>query len=409
MKQIYTVTLPDIGEGVVEGEVIEWLKQVGESAKQDEPVVIVMTDKATVELPAPHPGKIVKHYYEAGQIAIKDEPLYDIELTAELENSIKTPTEKKPPKEEKRTERQVASEAKGAKDLSEGVKVLPSTRKRAQELGIDLNKIRGTGKDGRITDEDLSATLKLPSNPLSSSFTPTIQEGDRTIPHKGIRGLMAKKMAESKRHIPHFSFFEQAEAERLIKLRESFKKEGLKQGVEVTFMPFLIKALSLTIEKFPMMNSTYDEQNQSLILHQKHHIGFAMSTDQGLIVPVLKDVQDVPLVDLIRMYAELKLKAVQNQLQSTDLKGGTITLSNYGVVSKGGGLWATPVINFPEVAILAVARIQKQPIVKNDEVVARQLLNLSWSFDHRVIDGDTAAQCSHAFVQIIENPAVLLA
>lgn len=407
MGQTFTVTLPDIGEGVVEGEVIEWLKNVGDELKQDEPVVIVMTDKATVELPAPYPGKLSKQYYQAGQTAIKDKPLYEIELSREGETVAEIPkASENVPKEEKRIEKTPKEPRKNSGSEAVGVQALPSVRKMATDLGLDLSQIQGTGKNGRITEADLAQKVK---QPCTTPVVPVLREGDRIIPHKGIKGLMAKKMAESKRHIPHFAFFEQAEAERLIKMREHFKKEGVKEGIEVTYMPFLIKALSLTILEFPEINSTYDEANQALILHQSHNIGIAMSTDQGLIVPVLKNVQDISLIDLIKLYAELKLKAMSNQLQSSDMKEGTVTLSNYGVVSKGGGLWATPVINFPEVAILAVARIQKQPIVKNDEVVARNLLNLSWSFDHRVIDGDRAAHCSHFFAQLIENPARLLA
>ena len=393
MDNIYTVTFPDIGEGVVEGEIIEWLKQEGENVNQDEPVVVVMTDKTTVELPAPHPGKIVKHYYDVGQVAIKDKPLYEIELSVKIEKT-KANDEKVVSKDH------TVKQTRIPKDCGIGIKALPSTRKKAQELQIDLTHVQGTGKGGRITDEDLILH--------KSSAVPFMEEGDQVIPHKGIKGLMAKKMAESKRHIPHFSFFEQVDAERLIKLRETFKLEGEKLNLEVTYMPFLIKALSLTIKKFPEINSSYDEPNQQLILHHRHNIGFAVSTEYGLIVPVLKDVQNLSLNDLIAKYCELKIQALHNKLQTDDLKGATITLSNFGVVSKGGGLWATPVINFPEVAILAAARIQKQPVIKNDTVVVKSILNLSWSFDHRVIDGETAAYCSHYFAQVIENPAVLL-
>ncbi|CDZ80978.1 Dihydrolipoyllysine-residue acetyltransferase component of pyruvate dehydrogenase complex [Candidatus Rubidus massiliensis] len=393
MDNIYTVTFPDIGEGVVEGEIIEWLKQEGENVNQDEPVVVVMTDKTTVELPAPHPGKIVKHYYDVGQVAIKDKPLYEIELSVKIEKT-KANDEKVVSKDH------TVKQTRIPKDCGIGIKALPSTRKKAQELQIDLTHVQGTGKGGRITDEDLILH--------KSSAVPFMEEGDQVIPHKGIKGLMAKKMAESKRHIPHFSFFEQVDAERLMKLRETFKLEGEKLNLEVTYMPFLIKALSLTIKKFPEINSSYDEPNQQLILHHRHNIGFAVSTEYGLIVPVLKDVQNLSLNDLIAKYCELKIQALHNKLQTDDLKGATITLSNFGVVSKGGGLWATPVINFPEVAILAAARIQKQPVIKNDTVVVKSILNLSWSFDHRVIDGEMAAYCSHYFAQVIENPAVLL-
>ena len=408
MGKIHTVVLPDIGEGVVEGEVIEWLKKEGDSLSQDEPVVIVMTDKATVELPAPYPGKLAKQYFQAGETAIKDKPLYDIELELDHESLSSKKTEEKEKKvEEKPPKHPVKSTEKIFLEESEGVKALPSVRKLAADLRIDLSLVSPSGKDGRITEEDLSQFIQKRTLVKDPKIALEMPE-DQILPHKGIKGLMAKKMSESKKNVPHFSFFEQLNAERLIKLRENFKNEGLRQSIEVTFMPFLMRALSLTILKFPEINSSYDEEKQQLFLHKTQNIGFATSSPQGLIVPVLKSVQNLPLVELIKQYAELKQKAVENKLQSNDLKGGTITLSNFGVVPKGGGLWATPIINYPEVAILAVARIQKQPLVKNDEIVIKPLLNLSWSFDHRVIDGDTAAHCSNYFAQLLENPASLL-
>lgn len=422
MSNIFTVTMPDIGEGVMEGEVISWLKKINDSIQQDEPVVIIMTDKATVELPSPYPGRLAKQYYEVGQIAIKDKPLYDIELHTKIEAEaphIQEPARPVPSKELKAAKKEKKLSKPELPSTSTKALASPPTRKLARELSIDINQVPGTGKEGRVTKEDLVkfhagiSQMAAPPKPQKGeprvfSVTPPLRlPGDHERPLIGIPGLMARKMAESKENIPHFSFFEQLDATRLVKLRESFKSEAAKEGISVTYMPFIIRALSLTINQYPIMNSCVDLEKNSIIMHQQQNVGIAITTEQGLIVPVLKNVQALSMPDLIRAYEDLKKKALANKLLSSDMKEGTITVSNFGVLG-GGGLWATPIINYPEVAILGIARIHKQPVIRNGEVVVRDVLNLSWSFDHRIIDGDLAATISHHFSTLLQNPAPLL-
>lgn len=359
MSEIFTVNLPDIGEGVVEGEVIQWLKKIGESIHQDEPVVIVMTDKATVELPAPKPGKLAKQYFQPGEKATLHQPLYDIELSTEVKKVLAT----------------------------------PAMRRMAREKGVDISQISGTGKEGRVTSQDLEAP-KVPHNGDEEALI-------------GIRKLMAEKMADAKRTIPHFSYFEEVEVSRLVQMRSNFKKKAEASGIQVTYIPFFIHALSLTIKKFPILNSTVDMSAKKILYHPSHNIGIAMSTDLGLIVPVVKDAQKLNLEETIRAYEEIKTHAATNKLQPKDMKEATITISNFGAFGNGG-LWATPIINTPEVAILAVNKIQKRPHVKGDQLQISDLLNLSWSFDHRVIDGNLASQISHHFASLMHNPALLL-
>lgn len=398
MGDIFTVTLPDIGEGVVEGEVIEWLKQVNDPLKQDEPVVVVMTDKATVELPAPVPGVLAKQYYTPGQVAIKGKPLYDIATDAAVQ-AVK--------KEEQAVQQVATAIPPTASYTRDAGKVLaaPPTRLMARELGIDISAVPGTGKNGIVTKEDLSRYHQ--GNVAAPITPPTSLPGDDITPLIGIRSLMAKRMAESKAMIPHFSYFEQADASRLVQLRQNIKAEASEEGIHVTYMPLLIRALSLTLSQYPIVNSSLEPKENSLIIHKQHNIGIAITTPLGLIVPVLKNVQDKSLQQIIKEFEELKSRATANKLLPSDMKEGTITISNFGVLG-GGGLWATPVINYPEVAILAVAKIHKEPVIKNDAVVVRDVLNLSWSFDHRVIDGDQAATFSHHFSNLIANPAPLL-
>jgi len=402
MEQIFTVTLPDIGEGVVEGEVIEWLKKIGEELKQDEPVVIVMTDKATVELPAPYPGKLAKMYIEPGQMATKGKALYDIEVAENVSThknltQTKTALSKNPPL--KKTPKEFPCEAKN-------VLAVPAIRKMARELGIDLNEVSSSGTHGQVTHEDIKLYLSQKSS--SKSLPPTLAlEDDKIEPLIGIRQAMAQKMTISKQMIPHFSYFEQVEATRLIKLRSKIKLEAARENIQVTFMPFFIKALSLTLKQFPLFNSSLDLSANSIRIHQSHNIGIAMSTKLGLIVAVLKNVNQMSLTEIIRAYEALKERAAHHKLTPNDMKDSTITISNFGVLG-GGGLWATPIINYPEVGILALSKIQKHPIAKNGVVEIRDFLNLSWSFDHRVIDGDMAATFSNYYATLIQNPAPLL-
>jgi len=404
MGKHFVVTFPDIGEGVHEGEIIEWLKKEGDLLSQDEPVVVVMTDKATVELPAPHPGKLMKQHYQPGQVAVKDTPLYEIELSeghdditsptvAQESNVNVAPVSKKPS----------ASSIKPIQnDRPKGGSALaiPQVRRLASDLGIDIDQVQGSGKDGRVTLTDLHAQGKVPL----STVLP--MPDDEVVQVIGIKKMMAKKMAESKSNIPHFSYFETADATRLIQLRQHVKHEAKEEGLHLTYMPFIIRALSFCIKAYPLLNSSYDAETCQLHLHKQHNVGIAMSTPLGLIVPVLKGVETMSMSQVAHAYEELIDRARTSKLLASDMKDATITVSNYGTA--GHGRWATPIINFPEAAILAVAKIHQQPIVRDGQIVVSNGMNLSWSFDHRVIDGDLAVHISDSFCKLLQNPAQLL-
>ncbi|MFT5317685.1 MAG: pyruvate dehydrogenase E2 component (dihydrolipoamide acetyltransferase) [Chlamydiales bacterium] len=420
MSKIFTVTLPDIGEGVVEGEIIEWLKNEGDPLSQDEAVVVVMTDKATVELPAPYPGKLSRQYYQVGEISIKDQPLYDIQLSDHVAKMLtvaqkvspngngsatanKTAAAKKPvppPKNTPKAKLPPVARPDGQKALA-----APTTRKLARDLGVDINSVPASGRGGLVSSEDIRKFVAGSGGPTHPTTPTPYFDGDEVKPLQGIRALVAQKMTESKTIIPHFSFFDSANARYLIQLRNNLKGEAQKRGLKLTFLPFFIRALSLCLKEFPQFNASVDLQKNALVIHKPHNIGIAMKTNYGLIVPVLKDVQNKSLEKIITGYNELREKAWTNKLKPEDMKDSTITISNFGTE---GGLWATPVINYPEVAILATAKIQKQPVVRKDEVVIRDILNCSWSFDHRIIDGDMAASFSKAFIKLIENPIRIL-
>lgn len=426
MSDVFTVVLPDIGEGVVEGEVIEWIKKEGDSVGQDEPVVVVMTDKATVELPAPYPGSISKHYYQPGQIAIKDEPLYDISV----QEGVLVPAQKKDTVS--RSEEKKASESPQKSHLSDhsllprhpaalqaragGVLASPKVRKLARDMGIDLSEVRGTGKAGVVTLEDLRAfasegqkkiaTSGKPAQPFFTSSTPILDlEGDSRELLMGMRNAVAERMVESKYLVPHFSFFDRVDATRLVKMRAKSKEEASRHGIRLTYMPFFVRALSLALKEFPQINGSIDVGTKEIVTHKVQNIGIAVKTPQGVMAPPVKSVEEMGFHDVIRAYDVLMQKAKENTLTSADMKGGTITISNFGTE---GGLWATPVINYPQVCILGIARIQPTPVVYRGELCAREMLNLSWSFDHRLVDGDLAAAFSRCFCRYVENPSMLL-
>jgi len=388
--------MPDIGEGVVEGEVIEWLKKIGDSIKQDEPVVVVMTDKATVELSAPQNGKLARQYYQPGQIAIRDKPLYDIETggSAPAPAEVAPIAAPQPPKHEEKKHEENKSPAASAL-------ATPPVRKLARDLKINIDSVQGTGKDGRVLVEDLHKSTSAPTQ--SAVFH---LPDDEVVSLIGIPHLMAKRMKQSKQVVPHFSYFEQVEVTRLIQLRQAVKKESAKENISLTYMPFFIRALSLALKQFPTVNGSLDPAGNQLTIHKQHNIGLAMSTPQGLIVAVLKAVQEMSLKEIIQGYESLKVKAQSGKLQPSDMKESTITISNFGAL--GNGVFATPIINYPESAILALAKIQKQPVVKDAHIEIRDILNVSWSFDHRFIDGDLATSFSRFYCSLLLNPASLL-
>lgn len=409
MGKTFIVNFPEIGEGVMEGEIIEWRKKEGDVLMQDEPVVVVMTDKATVELPSPYPGVLKKCYKEVGGIAIKDQPLYEIELEGN-EDLRSTQTQKQDSAASAKLPKVAAKEISkktlipGTSKETKQVLATPKVRGLAKQLGISLTEIHGTRDNGRITAKD----LPLQTKQAVSEPTAICQlSGDEEQPLIGIKALMAKKMTESKTKIPHFSYFEEADATRLIQLKDNSKQKASAEGIHITYTPFILRALSICIKKYPILNSSFDAEHSKIILHHRQNIGIAMSTPLGLIVPVLKEVENLGIEALIRNYEELIQRARRNKLLPSDMKEGTLTISNFGSIGNHG-LWATPIINYPEAAILAIGRIHQQPIAKNGLVTVGDRINFSWSFDHRLIDGDMASQISRSFCSLIENPAMLL-
>ena len=404
--------LPDIGEGVVECEVVKWLVTQGQEIIEDQPVVEVMTDKALVEIPAKYSGMVTTLYYAEGDIAKVHSPLFAMQITDEnlvpqqdtssvkgvettetnVSNTVTTVTSKltHTDTEKKNTGKALAS---------------PAVRRLARELEIDLSQIAGSGDKGRVLKDDLSVS----ASPTLESvvITPKITGGKRVEPIRGIQGAMAKHMMHSVFTVPHFSVSEEIEMDKLIDARSQLKALFENEGVKLSFMPFFIKAMSLALEQFPIINSQINSDCSEVTYFDDHNIGLAVDSMIGLVVPNIKGVQNLSLLEVAKKSNELVDLARQGRLSSADLKGGTISISNIGVL---GGTVATPVINAPESAIVALGKIQRLPrFDENDAVKAVNIMHVSWSGDHRIIDGATMVRFNNLWKSYLENPITMLA
>jgi len=404
--------LPDIGEGVVECEVVKWLVTQGQEIIEDQPVVEVMTDKALVEIPAKYSGMVTTLYYAEGDIAKVHSPLFAMQITDEnlvpqqdtssvkgvettetnVSNTVTTVTSKltHTDTEKKNTGKALAS---------------PAVRRLARELEIDLSQIAGSGDKGRVLKDDLSFS----ASPTLGSvvITPKITGGKRVEPIRGIQAAMAKHMMHSVFTVPHFSVSEEIEMDKLIDARSQLKALIENEGVKLSFMPFFIKAMSLALEQFPIINSQINSDCSEVTYFDDHNIGLAVDSMIGLVVPNIKGVQNLSLLEVAKKSNELVDLARQGRLSSADLKGGTISIYNIGVL---GGTVATPVINAPESAIVALGKIQRLPrFDENDAVKAVNIMHVSWSGDHRIIDGATMVRFNNLWKSYLENPITMLA
>ncbi|MEO2265844.1 dihydrolipoyllysine-residue acetyltransferase [Pseudoalteromonas sp. YIC-656] len=411
--------LPDIGEGIVECEIVEWLVTEGDDIKEDQPVCDVMTDKALVQIPAKYDGKVMKLYYQKGDIAKVHSPLFQMEIagsgvgatagaTASASSDNATESQSTAP----------ATTANANKPSSEPVaqgKALasPAVRRRARELDIDISTVPGSGKNGRVFKEDIekfvsskdSAQSAAPANTSVAQPAP-VSGGTRVEPIKGMKAAMAKQMVASVSTIPHFTYSDEIDLTDLIALRGSMKEQYKQQGVKLTMMPFFIKALSLAIKEFPVLNSQVNEDCTELTYFDDHNIGMAVDSKLGLLVPNVKQVQNKSIVEVANEVSRLTDSAREGRVSPADLKSGTISISNIGAI---GGTTATPIINKPEVAIVALGKVQQLPRFNaKGEVEARAIMQVSWSGDHRVIDGGTIARFNNLWKDYLEQPTKML-
>ncbi|KRS19958.1 dihydrolipoamide acetyltransferase [Alishewanella sp. WH16-1] len=409
--------LPDIGEGIVECEIVDWLVAEGDTIAEDQPVCDVMTDKALVQIPAKYAGVVSKLYYAKGDIAKVHAPLFAIRRQGDVTAAAPVASGSDhdlTPKVTATAARPAASDsaaAKGSKALAS-----PAVRRLARELGVDLQRVPGSGDKGRVYKEDVRAfaqgtpvaAVSTPAaKPVAATSTAVVSSAENRVePIRGIKAAMARQMAESVSSIPHFTYCEEIDLTDLIALRLQLKDQYAKQGVKLTMMPFFMKALSLAINEFPVMNSQPNADCTELTYFSAHNIGVAVDSKIGLLVPNVKGCEQKSILEIAAELTRLTDAAREGRVSPADLKGGTITISNIGAI---GGTVATPIINKPEVAIVALGRVQALPrFAANGQVVARQLMQVSWSGDHRIIDGGTIARFTNLWKQYLEQPSSML-
>lgn len=422
------IKLPEIGEGVTEGEMVKWLVKPGDALKMDQPLAEVMTDKATVEIPSTFTGSVVSLAVKEGDVVKVGGLLLTIEQAgsaAKPATPVATPAVPAPkPASGPAPAQMVASTAVHSSvhppAADSRVLATPSTRRLARESGIDINGLRGTGPAGRVTREDVmsssgtgavaagqptfATTSAKPSIPKPSYQGPVGALEDRE-PLRGIRKKIAEKMQMAKHIIPHFTLMEEANVTQLVTMRSEIKDLAAKKGVKVTYLPFVMKALIATIREYKQFNASIDDEGQAIVYKNYYNIGFAADTPQGLVVPVIKDADRKTIIQLGAEITELSDKARAGKLTVEDMKGATISITNIGSI---GGTYATPIINHPEVAILGMYKIAKRPLWTGSEFKPVDVMNVTITADHRLIDGAVAANFLKSFVGRLENPGMLM-
>jgi 2-oxoisovalerate dehydrogenase E2 component (dihydrolipoyl transacylase) len=404
--------LPEIGEGVYEAEVVSWLVRPGDTVKRGQTLLEVMTDKATMEIPSPFAGTISALRVQPGQTV----KVGDVVLSySGAEQAAPVPVASGPAPASRAAAAQsrslngpVRAEAGGRLP----VKAAPSVRHLARKLGIDLGRVHGSGPEGRILIEDLSPLVgpstEEPGIPRRAKEEPKPDYGKpgTRIPLQGLRRRIADHLALSKKTIPDYSYVDECEVTDLVKVREGLREVYAKSGVKLTYLAFFVKAVVAALKEIPLVNSSLDEDSGEIVLHDRYHIGIAVATPAGLIVPVLRDADHKDLGGIAREIERLSSEARAGRARLEDLRGGTFTVSSVGNL---GGLFSTPVINHPEVGILGVGKIVKRPVFDDaGRVRPADLVYLSLTFDHRVIDGAVCAAFANAVIRQLQNPAALL-
>ncbi len=411
--------LPDIGEGVAEGEVVQWFVKEGDSVAEDAPLVSVLTDKANVEIPSPKAGRVAKIHAQVGEKVKVGGLLVTIETGEAASGSRSPPTPAQPtPPPAPPASVPSASPAAAAPTASDRILASPYLRRLAAEKGIDLRTVRGTGPGGRITEADLTSgtppgpTSTAPGPAPATPSAPPPPAGSRTmgdggdvqtrVPIRGIRRAISDRMSLSTHTAAHFTYVEEVDASELVLLRDRMAKHVEKQGTKLSYLPFIVKAVVAGLRAHPRLNATMDDAKSELVLHSAFNVGIATAAPDGLIVPVVHGADRLSLLELARGIADLAERGRAGKLSRAELTGGTFTITSLGAL---GGVLATPILNYPEVAILGVHKIQRRPVYRADGTIGpADLMNLSVSLDHRVLDGIEGAQFLATVKGYLEDP-----
>jgi len=422
----FSFYMPDIGEGVVEGEIVAWKVKEGDRVALDQPIVEVMTDKATVELPSPRAGTIARINYRDGQICPVGQILVVIDDDAAAVSPApaaapRTGTGPRPtvaPAPAHPSGPTAAAAGGGSIDLvdltasRQRVLATPATRRLARQLGVELVQVRPTGKHGRVTTEDVrghranggAAPAKPVAAPAYAPIAIAKAGEEERVPLRGVRKKIAESMARAVHTAAHFTYVEEVDMTELVAVRERAKPRAAERGVKLTYLPFIVKAVVSGLKKWPQLNASLDEATQEIVRKKYYHIGIAAQGPSGLAVSVVREADRRSIFDLSREIDRLGEAVRTGTATRDDLTGGTFTISSLG---KLGGVLATPIINFPEVAIIGVHKIEERPAVRGGQIVARHLMNLSISVDHRLADGWDAAMFLQDVKALLEDPTTM--
>ena len=433
--------LPELGEGVHEGELVKWRVKEGDIVKDDQPVCDIMTDKATIELPAPFHGKITKlmakegEMIHVGQDIIQYEHVGAAATTAAPVSNATPPAAASVPMSAAKI---LASPApapavahnnntspignnngvsSGALSVGGSVTAAPSTRRFAREAGVDITQVPSSGPNGRVMREDIERLLNgagatsagSPMLARTGGARPAASQLEERIAFKGLRKKIAERMRLSKDKAAHFTYVDECDATALVELRKQAKEIGAKQGIKVTYLPFVMKAMVCALKRFPIMNASLDETTNEIVIKHYYNIGLSIQTEDGLTAPNIKNVESKGILQIAKEIQEVVERARTKKLTQEDFAGGTITLTNAGSI---GGLLSTPVIQFPEVAIIGFNKIVRKPVVVvengKETIAIRDWTLFSISLDHRIVDGAIGAEWMNLFMQYIQNPSLML-
>ncbi|HYK75272.1 MAG TPA: dihydrolipoamide acetyltransferase family protein [Pseudoneobacillus sp.] len=436
--------LPDIGEGIHEGEIVKWFVKKGDKVQEDDVLCEVQNDKAVVEIPSPVAGTVEEILVEEGTVATVGQTLITFDAPGYENLKFKGDHEDEAPKQEEKVEAPAApaqtavaasnesttanaiAATQAEVDPNRRIISMPSVRKYAREKGVEILRVQGTGKNGRILKEDIDAFLSGGATQVVTAEQPVVQESAAAattekpktavaIPQgqypetrekmSGIRKAIAKAMVNSKHTAPHVTLMDEIDVTKLVAHRKKFKEVAAAKGIKLTFLPYVVKALTSALREYPALNTSLDDAAGEIIHKHYYNIGIAADTEKGLLVPVVKDADRKSVFNISNEINELAVKARDGKLAPDEMKGASCTISNIG---SAGGQWFTPVINHPEVAILGIGRIAEKPIVKDGEIVAAPVLALSLSFDHRMIDGATAQNAMNHIKRLLNDPELLL-
>lgn len=435
----YNYPFPELGEGLHEGEIIKVLIKVGDKVTDEDIIMEVQNDKAVVEVPCPVNGTVLEVFAKDGDVFHVGQTVAVIDAEGDIPDdgnaeahageadaaqggadTTSSPAASSPVDAK---EGGAAPAAVPAPDRD--VLATPSVRKFARDNSVDISKVNGTGKGGKITREDVEAFLNggaaAPAPTASASEAPAAEEKaapaaaaasagnvsleEERVPFKGIRKAISNAMVKSAYTAPHVTIMDEVDVTELVAFRARMKSVAEKKGVKVTYLPFIVKALVAASRQFPALNAMIDEEANEIVYKKYYNIGIATDTDNGLIVPVIKDADRKSIWMIASAISDLALRGREGKLSPNEMKGSTISITNIG---SAGGMFFTPIINFPEVAILGTGRITEKPVVKNGEIVAAPVMALSLSFDHRIIDGATAQNFMNYIKSLLANPELLV-